>query len=152
MSQDNRRQQIDQAIERALANSAPAERMAALYNIANRLYEAVPYELAKQIEVYSHLLLSIGELQAAAKHDVGKAEADRKRAYGTVLYQTQGNAKEREGQAEEAAYPHRLRESEANAEYDRWRQAFSATQELVHAKKQTLNVLMAELNFGKGVR
>lgn len=146
MSED-RRGKIDKWIEKALSYPTPVERMEMLYKVANHMYEEVPYELAKQIEIYAHILRCMGELQAAAKHDAGAAEADRKRIYGVTLYNSAGSTKDREGMAEEAAHAYRMHEAEANAEYDRWRQAFNSTQELIHAKKQTLNVLLNELNM-----
>lgn len=90
---------IDHDIRSALAISNAVERMTALYAIAGELNETVPFELSKQIEVYSHILICIARLQASAQYDYGCAEAERKRVYGITLATTQGTAAQREGAA-----------------------------------------------------
>lgn len=141
---------LGRKIEEAMSKEDPAERMKVLYWIADQLNEDVPYELAKQIEVYAMILQCIGRLGAAASFDAGLAEANRKRVYGHTLATAEGTQAVKEGLAEMAAYEYRVQEAKANAEFNRWRSAFSATQELIHAKKQTLAVLNAELGRGNG--
>ena len=142
---------VNSAIKEALSKDDPAERMRQLYVIADQLNEDIPYELAKQIEVFARILQCIGRLGAAASYDAGIAEARRKHAYGGALVTTEGTQAVKEGTAEMAAFEFREQEAKANSEFNRWRSAFNATQELIHAKKQTLAVLNAELAKGNGV-
>lgn len=123
------------------------KRLDELYKQAESMNEENPSQLAKQIEIYAEILGIIGKFHAASAYDHGKAYADRKQIYGILLANTDGTQRDKEGVAEEGSYEARLEEAKAESEMIRWKNAFIATQELIQAKKKSLEVLVYEYNM-----
>lgn len=123
------------------------KRLDELYKQAESMNEENPSQLAKQIEIYAEILGIIGKFHAASAYDYGKAYADRKQIYGILLANTDGTQRDKEGVAEEGSYEARLEEAKAESEMIRWKNAFIATQELIQAKKKSLEVLLYEYNM-----
>lgn len=115
-----------------------------LYAQAEQLNEEIPGELAKKIHVYAEIMQIIGRLHASAVNDYGQAYSARKLAYAEAIIGTSGKVVEREAQAEIASNPHRIKESQAEADKERWRNAKESTSEIINALKKQLETLQME--------
>ena len=115
-----------------------------LYKEAESLNEEIPAELAKKIRVYAKIMQVIGKYHAAAVNDYGKAYADRKRVWGESIIGTSGTGKEKEGQAEVDCYEYRIKEAQAEADKERWKNAKDSTAEIINALKKQLETLQME--------
>lgn len=121
----------------------------ALQTQADGLSDEIPGELAHKIELYCKVLGIIGRLHAAAVFDHGKAYADRKSAWGLIVGAAEGTQKDKEGAAEMGTHQARLIEAAADRDVTRWKNAFTATQELINAMKKRLDLLKYELGQGQ---
>lgn len=126
------------------------ERLKQLYAKANRYNEEIPMQLSKQIEVFAEILMVIGRLYASAQFAYGQAYAERKYVQGMTLAETQGTQADKHGAAETASREQRLAEARAEADLVRCKHAFIATQELIQAKKKTLELLRDEMRTHSG--
>lgn len=107
-----------------------------------------PAALSQQIEIYSFMLADIGDLYAQSVYRHKKAYADRKRGHGVENQKKEGTIASRAANAEVLCYEMRVRESECMAEMEHWNKAYSSLQEIINAKKKSLDVLCAHF-FGK---
>ena len=121
-------------------------KLSELYAQAEQLNEEIPAELAKKIRIYAEIMQHIGKYHAAAVNDYGQAYSSRKLAYAQAIQDTEGTGIVKESAAELAAYPYRLKESEAEADKERWRNAKDSTAEIINALKKQLDTLMQEYN------
>lgn len=110
-----------------------------------------PNALSQQIELYAFMLGDIGDLYSQAVYRYKKSYADRKREQGVEKAKREGTVSSRDGQAEITGYTLRLAESERHAEMERWSKAYTSLQEIINAKKRTLDVLCAHL-FGRATK
>lgn len=120
------------------------DKLKKIYGEIDTLNDEIPSELSRKIFLYSQALQWIGRFHADATREHGKAYAERKRAWGDAMENTHGTGKEKEGAAEVASYPYRMKEAEAESDMWKWRNAFQATQEVINALKVQLKTLMKE--------
>lgn len=120
------------------------EKLKQIYSEINSLSDEIPGQLAKKITLYGKALERIGKLHSQAVLDYGKAYAQRKNLWGTAILNAQGTAKDKEGIAEVESYQARLEEAQAESEKEKWRNLYTATQEIINALKIELKVLMKE--------
>lgn len=126
------------------------DQLKAKYAEIKRLDDNVPAQLARKIHLYSEALLLIGKLHASATYEYGAAYAKRKQAWGKAMAETQGTQAVKEGVAEITAAEYREAEAKAEAEMIEWKNAFSATEEIIQALKLELRVLMKEYGMEVG--
>lgn len=121
-------------------------KLSELYNQAEQLNEEIPGELARKIRVYAEIMQVIGRLHAAAVNDYGHAYSKRKMAYAESIAGSTGKVVERESIAEIASNPFRMKEADAEADKERWRNAKESTSEIINALKKQLETLQMEYN------
>lgn len=120
------------------------DRLKNLYSEIENLSDDIPKQKSRKIYLLGQVLQIIGKFHADAVRAHGRAYAERKRIWGETITSHEGTAKDKEGIAEVKAYNARIEETEAEADMWRWRNAFTATQELINAEKKDLEVLMKE--------
>lgn len=120
------------------------ERLDLLYKQADECSEDVPRELAKQIETYAKILHVTGRLYATSVFRYGKAYAERKAKWGRLAKSADGSGTVKEATADEGTEHERVEEAKAEAEMKRWEKDYSSIEELIQAKKKSLDVLMKE--------
>lgn len=120
-----------------------AEKLSALYKKANSLNEELPKELIEKLSLYGQILEVIGGLHSEAVKAWRLAEAKRRETiasaivYGAELEGTQANtAKEKEAAAEVIGAQARREEAIAEAEAQRWKNAFVSTSEFLQILKK----------------
>lgn len=116
------------------------------YAEIDSLNDEIPAHVTRKIYLYSLALLEIGKFHAEAVNDYGKAYAERKAKWGEIAVRTDGSGVVKEASADKETYSLRIREAEAEAEVNRWKNAFVATQEIINALKVHLKVLVKELD------
>lgn len=119
-------------------------KLSELYKQAESLNEEIPAELARKIRIYAEIMQVIGKYHAAAVNDYGRAYAERKRVWGESILKTEGTGMVKEGQAEIDCYEYRLKEAQAEAEKERWKNAKDSTAEIINALKKQLETLQME--------
>lgn len=124
-------------------------KLESLYKQINQLNDEIPSQLSKKIFLYSQVLQYVGKYHSEAILDHGKAYADRKGTWGKTMHDTPGTGIVKEGAAEIAIHFLRIKEAEAESEVWRWRNSFTATQEIINSLKIQLKTLMAELDNTK---
>jgi len=117
-----------------------------LYKQAESLNEELPAELAKKIRVYAEIMQVIGKYHASAVNDYGQAYSARKLAHAEAIENAEGTGVMKEATAEIACNPYRYKESKAEADKERWRNAKDSTAEIINALKKQLDTLMTEYN------
>ncbi|GGB43455.1 hypothetical protein GCM10011409_21330 [Lentibacillus populi] len=117
-----------------------------LYKQAETLNDEIPGELAKKIRVYAEIMQVLGRYHAAAINDYGQAYSARKMAFAQAVIDTPGTGVVKEAQAEIACNPLRMKEAEAEADKERWRNAKESTAEIINALKKQLETLQMEYN------
>lgn len=122
------------------------KRLNELYAQAESLSEEIPGELARKIRVYAEIMQIIGKMHAQAVNDYGHAYSKRKLQYAQAIINTEGTGIVKEAQAEIAAYEYRIKEAEAEADKERWRNAKESTSEIINALKKQLETLQMEYN------
>jgi|GEM_PF-3289110 len=119
------------------------EKLSQLYKQANELNEELPKELMDKLSLYGQVLEIIGGLHAESVKAWKLAEAKRRETiasaivYGAeldgVAYKT---AKEKEAAAEVIGAEARRNEALAEAEAQRWRNAYTSTLEMIQILKR----------------
>lgn len=122
------------------------DRLKRLYAEIENLSDEIPSEKSRKIYLLGQVLQLIGKFHADAVRAHGRAYAERKRVWGETIAGHSGTAKYKEGMAEVQSYDARVKEADAEGDMWRWRNAFTATQELINAEKKDLEVLMKEYN------
>lgn len=126
-------------------------KLSELYAQAESLNEEMPGELAKKIRVYAEIMQVIGRHHAKAVNDYGQAYSSRKLAYAQAIQDTQGTGIVKEAAAEIEAYPYRVKESDAEADKERFKNALLSTGEIINALKKQLDTLQMEYTGGSKV-
>jgi hypothetical protein len=124
------------------------EKLAQLYKKANSLNEDLPKELMDKLSLYGQILEILGGLHAEAVKEWKLAEAKRREViataivYGVEMAADDGEpmqvktAKEKEAAAEVIGSQTRREEALAEAEAQRWKNAYSSTLEMVNILKK----------------
>ena len=124
------------------------DRLKRLYSEIESLSDEIPQQKSRKIYLLGQVLQIMGKFHADAVRAHGRAYAERKRIWGETIAGVDGTAKDKEGLAEVKAYDARMKEADAEADMWRWRNAFTATQELINAEKKDLEVLITEYKSG----
>ncbi|MFS1511860.1 hypothetical protein VQL36_05405 [Chengkuizengella sp. SCS-71B] len=108
-----------------------------LRNKADKLIEDSPGALLKKIEILARCLVFIGRVSSQLDGDYKRIYAQRKYEYSFAEI----NAKSpKKAHAELAVKDLREKEAEAYQMMQRWRNAFSSTQEEIHALKLKMRI------------
>ncbi|HEX7065889.1 MAG TPA: hypothetical protein VF199_12540 [Bacillales bacterium] len=129
------------------------ERLDQIYAKIEEMNEEIPAQKARMITLYTKALQCIAFYHADAVKDYGLAYSTRKCIWGETIQNTVGTAKDKEGAAETESYPARVSEAEAEAEVEKWKRLFMATEHIINALKIEHKTLMDELynkNGGAG--
>lgn len=115
------------------------EKLTTLYKQANSLDESLPGDIIRKLSLYGKILELLGGLHANALKDWKLAEATRREALASAFcYDVEGSAIERGHKAEIAAAHTRQAEATAEAEAQRWKNAYLSTQEQINILKLQL--------------
>ena len=115
------------------------DKLSALYKQANELDECVPAEIVKKLSLYGKILELLGGFHAIAVKDWKLSESARREALASAFcYDIDGSVVERTNKAEIKAAPSRRKEAEAEAEAQRWRNAYNSTSEIIQILKLQL--------------
>lgn len=124
------------------------KRLAELYKKANSLNDELPKELIEKMELYGQVLEIIGGLHAESMKAWKLAEAKRREVIAhAIVYEVEmkddnGNiikpktAKEKEAIGEVVGAEARREEALAEAEAQRWRNAYNSTVEMIQILKK----------------
>ncbi|MEC5268252.1 hypothetical protein P9G49_03955 [Heyndrickxia coagulans] len=119
------------------------EKLAMLYKQANALNEELPKELIDKLSLYGQVLEIIGGLHAESVKAWKLAEAHRREAIASAIVygaEVDGTApktaKEKEAAAEVIGAEARRNEALAEAEAQRWRNAYTSTLEMIQILKK----------------
>lgn len=122
------------------------DRLKKYYAEINTLDDELPAHVTRKIYLYSLALLEIGRFHAEAVNEYGKAYAVRKAKWGEIAVNTDGTGVMKEATADQMTLSLRMREAESEAEMNRWKNSFEATQEIINALKVHLKVLVKEMD------
>lgn len=122
------------------------ERLDKIYKEIESMNEEIPAQKARMITLYTKALQCIAFYHADAVRAYGMAYATRKRIWGECIQETKGTAKDKEGAAEVGSYEARVREADAEAEVEKWKRLFIATEHIINALKIEHKTLMDEYN------
>lgn len=132
------------------------EKLAVLYKKANTLNEELPKELMDKLSIYGQILELLGGLHAESLASWKLAEAKRREVianavvYGAELEGVQAikTAAEKAAVGEVIAAEARKEEALAEAEAQRWKNAYSSTSEQINIMKKRYDHLVNVFNKG----
>jgi hypothetical protein len=130
-------------VEEAKKKPTKAERLADLYKKANALNEELPLDIMNKLSLYGQILELIGGLHADSVKAYRLAEAKRRETiasaivYGAELEGAEvKTAKDREAVAEVIGATARKEEALAEAEAQRWKNAYQSNIEMIQILKK----------------
>lgn len=116
---------------------------------ADKLPDDVPQALMEKIELLAKCLVFVGRLSSFLDGEYKRVYAERKRRYAEAYVNaTRG----KEAAAELAVADLRLIEAQAYEDMHRWRNAFEAMQEEIHALKLKMRIDFADGSVIDNVR
>jgi|GEM_PF-1242348 len=112
---------------------------------ADKLPDDVPRALMEKIELLAKCLVFVGRLSSYLDGEYKRIYAERKRKYAEAYVQA---SRAKEAAAELAVADLRLIEAKAYEDMHRWRNAFEAMQEEIHALKLKMKIDFADGSVG----
>ena len=132
-------------------NNDRAEKLSQIYKKINALDDEIPLELMEKMMLYGQALEIIGRLHAEAVRNWKLAEAKRRETiaesiiYAKTKFKT---TKEKEAAAEVVGAEARRKEAIAEAESQRWKNAYQSTLEIINILKKKYEHLKEVANGG----
>jgi hypothetical protein len=119
------------------------EKLAQLYKKASSLNEDLPKELMDKLSLYGQILEIIGGLHSESVGAWKMAEAFRRETLATIYsLDPEGTVKDKENKAEMGATQARREEAKAEAEAQRWKNAYNSTNEQINIMKKRYDHLV----------
>jgi hypothetical protein len=120
-----------------------------LYKKAGLLNEDLPKDLMDKLSIYGQILEIIGRLHAESVGAWKMAEAFRRETLATIYsLDPEGTVKDKENKAEMGATQARREEAKAEAEAQRWKNAYNSTNEQINIMKKRYDHLVNVFNKG----
>ncbi|MEB3103054.1 hypothetical protein [Ferviditalea candida] len=112
-----------------------------LRRAADELPDDIPHALMEKIELLAKCMVFVGRLSSFLDGEYKRIYAERKRVYAESYVKSKSA---REATAELSIVDHRKKEAQAYEDMHRWRNAFEAMQEEIHALKLKMRIDFAD--------
>lgn len=134
-----------------MKNEERTDKLSEIYKKINSLDDEIPVELMEKMMLYGQALEIIGRLHAEAVRDWKLAEAMRREKIAESIIYAKSKfktAKDREAAAEVVGAETRRKEAIAEAEAQRWKNAYQSTLEIINILKKKYEHLKEVANGG----